>query len=170
MFLEICLHCLWFPWQFPEHIISAKSISTIDEIVSLHLALHFYSIILLVKYSSKLIIHGHFLLLQGVAEQHCLPGEMEEVAWLAKRHFGAYTGRPQPLCYASQTQSQATELNFPGNKVCITLCSVGVKNPEFVDRRVNHTSFHLPYLPVFGSQLGPFEELFYLIKNKLTKI
>lgn len=81
------------------------------------------------------------------------------MAWLAKRHLGAYTRRPQPLCYASQTQSQATELNFPGNKVCITLCTVCVKAPEFVDESYR-TSFHLPYLRAFGSQFRPFEELF----------
>lgn len=79
---------------------------------------------------------------------------MEEVAWLAKRHLSAYIGRPQPPGYASQTQFQATELNFPGNKVCITLCSVGVKIPEFVDRSYC-IPFHLPYLSGFGSQRGP---------------
>lgn len=126
MFLEICLHCLWFPWQFPDHIISAKSISTIDEIVSLHLALHFYSIILLVKYSSKLIIHGHFLLLQGVAEQHCFTrrngrGGLASQTSLRCLHWE--TTAPL-LCFPDSVSGHWAKLPWKQSMHYIMFCSV----------------------------------------------
>lgn len=97
------------------------------------------------------------------------PGEMEELSCLDRGYLDAKSERSQTSCCASQTQSQASELGFPGNKECITLCTSGnTKILEFVDGSYR-TSFHLPSLPACDSQLGPFKKLFYLIKIKFIK-
>lgn len=94
------------------------------------------------------------------------PGEIEKLTCLARSHLDANSGRSQTPFYTSQAQSQASKRGLAANKACIILCSAGdPKAPGFVDGSY-HTSFHLPYSPAFGSQLGPFEQLFYLIKNK----
>lgn len=128
--------------------------------------MHFYSTILLVKCSTKLIIHGHFLLLQVAAQQHCFG----VLGCLARGHLDANIRRPQTPCYASQTHPQAPELGFSGNKAWDHYITFWRRHwsSQVCWRELPHF-FPLPYLPTFGSQLGPFEELFYLIKNKLIE-
>lgn len=136
------------------------------KIVPLHLALHFCSTILLVKYFRKLVIH--IISCYYKEHQGCTvsPGEIEKLACLARSHLDASIGRSQTPFFTSQAQSQASKQGLSANKTCSTLCSAGdTKAPGFVDGSYN-TSFHLPYSPAFGSQLGPFEQLFYLIKKK----
>lgn len=142
----------------------------LDDIVSLHLAMHFYSTILVVKYSTKLIIHGHFLLLQVAAEPHCITRGNGSAGLSSQRSPWYQGGKLQTPCCVSWTQSQPLSWAFLERKqVFISLPSTGdTKAPGFAEGSFC-TSFHLPYLPAFGTWLGPFEKLFYLIKNKLTK-
>lgn len=60
----------------------------LGEIFPLNLAMHFYSTILLVKFPTKLIIRGHFLLLQGAAEQHCFTGRNSRAGLFSQRSLG----------------------------------------------------------------------------------
>ena len=88
------------------------------------------------------------------------------MACLARGPLDANTERSQTPFYTSHTQSQCSELGLPGNKACVTLRSAGdPEAPGFVHGSYR-ASFRLPYSPAFGCQLGSFEELFCLIKNK----
>lgn len=139
----------------------------LDKIVSLNLAVHFYSTVLLVKYSTQLIIQDHFLLLSRTAEQGS-PGEIGRAHLFSQKSLACQHWEITDPCCASQTQSQASELGFLGMQ---SMCNIMQEKLKPLDlfTGVTMSLFHLPHSLVFGSQLGPFEELLYLIKNKLIK-